>query len=87
MPIRMGDLTDDDASLELRCRQCGRTVQLSGKLLAQRYGVNMPLAALLARMRCERDRMVPDARIVLGSTEACREAHRRGLSIHPPRWG
>ena len=84
MPIRLGDL-DDDASLELRCRQCGRTVQLPGKLLVVRYGVNMPLAALIARMRCERDRMVPDAKIVLDSTEASREAYRRKLPIHRPR--
>ena len=79
MPIRLGDLADDDASLELRCRQCGRTVQLPGKLLAQSYGVNMSLAALIARMRCERDRMVK-RRIVLDSTEASREAYRRKLS-------
>ena len=86
MPIRLGDLADDEASLELRCRQCGRTVQLPGKLLVQCYGVNMPLTALLARMRCEHDGMVPDARIVLISTLASREALRRGISIHEPRW-
>ena len=65
MPIRLGDLADDDASVELRCRQCGRSVSLPGKLLAKRYGANATLAALLSRMRCERDRMVPDAKIVL----------------------
>ena len=61
-------------------------MQLPGVLLVLRYGVNMTLAALLARMRCERDGMVPDARIVLGSTEAGREAFRRKLPIHRPRW-
>ena len=44
------------------------------------------IEALLARMRCERDQVVPDARIVLPSTHASHEAVRRGISVHPPRW-
>ena len=86
MPIRLGDLDDDEASLELRCRQCGRSISLPGKLLAKRYGAKTTLAALLTRMRCEHDRMVPDARIVLDPTEPSREAYRRRLPIHRPRW-
>jgi hypothetical protein len=86
MPICLGDLDDDNATLQLRCRQCGRSVELPGKLLARRYGVNTALTALVARMRCEHDRMVPDARIVLDGVEASREAYRRGISIHRPKW-
>jgi hypothetical protein len=86
MPIRLGDLADDDASLHVRCRQCGRSVMMPGKLLAKKHGAEMPLMELLGRLRCERDQMVPDARIVLDSTAANREALRRRISIHEPRW-
>jgi hypothetical protein len=86
MPIRLGDMDDDNASLELRCRQCGRGALLPGKLLARRYGAGTSVTALLSRMRCERDRMVPDARIILDATEANREAYRRSLPVHPPPW-
>jgi hypothetical protein len=30
--------------------------------------------------------VVPDARLMMRSTETSREARRRGPSIHPPRW-
>ena len=86
MPIRLGDLADDKASLHVRCRQCGRSVEIPGKLLAMRYGARTTLSSLLARLRCGHDRMVPDARIGLDGVEASREAYRRGLAVHPPKW-
>jgi len=86
MPIRLGDLDDDDAELQLRCRQCGKSVAYPGKYLVRRFGEWTTVTALVARMRCAKDRMVPDVRIVLCSTEASREALRRGISVHPPGW-
>ena len=86
MPIRLGDLADDNASLHVRCRQCGRSYLLPGKLLVQRYGANTLLIGLLSRMRCERDGMPPDARILLELNDVNHEAMRRGLCVHRPPW-
>jgi hypothetical protein len=84
MPIRLGDLADDNASLHVRCRQCGRSFLLPGKLLVQRHGENMLLTTLLRRMRCQHDRMVPDARILLESEEVSRPQPQQTPSSRPP---
>ena len=86
MPIRLSDLADDEASLHVRCRQCGRSMLHPGKLLAERHGASTPLLALLSRLRCERDGMVPDARILLELNEVNREALRRKIGAHRPPW-
>ncbi|MGP3699174.1 hypothetical protein [Rhodobacter sp. NSM] len=89
MPIRLQDLAHERATLMLRCRQCGRVVHLHGDLLVKRFGGTTALSQLLARLRCEKDGMLPDAVIVLDSLDASREAMGRpGVSIHPPmvRW-
>jgi hypothetical protein len=86
MPIRCGDLADDDAGLEVYCRQCGRIVRFPGRMLAKVHGRRTPLWEVIQRLRCARDGMVPDVRVVFDQPEVAREALGRRLGVHPPRW-
>ena len=87
MPIRLGDLDDDDAELQLRCRQCGKRVTYPGKYLVRRFGAWMTVTALVARMRCTKDRMVPEVRIVLRSIDASTRGSAAGHQRPPARVG
>lgn len=88
MPILLRDLVEANATLVVRCRQCGKTVYMAIKEMVAHEGADAKVMDLVLRMRCSEDGMVPDAWIELDDTAANHEAKRRGgLPSHSARRG
>ena len=84
MPIRCQDIVEANATLELRCRECGRIVIFSGANLL-RFGADTVVTDLVQRFRCAQDGMMPDGWIVLDPVPTNGEAQRRKIDIHEPK--
>ena len=60
-------------------RDCRKVVQMPPQIVRRRFP---PTMAFIARLRCSRDGMIPDVRLVLLRSEVDREALRRRLTLH-----
>jgi hypothetical protein len=82
VPLLLRDITDAGLILELRCRECREVVQLPPQIVRRRCPPNMAFMVFVDRLRCARDGMIPDVRLVLLRPEVDREAMLRRLPVH-----
>jgi hypothetical protein len=82
VPLLLRDITDAGLILELCCRECRKVAQMPPQIDRRRFPPNMAFMVFADRLRCARNGMIPEMRLLLLRPEIDREAMRRRLPVH-----
>ena len=82
MPVRISDLIDEDAELEIHCLKCGKLSIHRGRTLLKKFGLTTRARVLQRKLRCQSCGMTGEVRVMFPDERHKHERLIYGVDLH-----